>query len=435
MAFSSASPASLLGLPTEILLEILQNMDLASIFRLSVVNHEFQGFFKFYKASILLPVLAHEFSPFDELLQVHSASADDIAAFGGRYVPRKIIFKRFPGDNGLVLAPPSTPLPAASQTPDASFNQTFRAKKQTVSVAPAARPVVLTERDFKSILAQCQLVRKWEERFPQMRWYQEPENCRSLRPNERFRFRRALYRWWLYGIYFHGEMRRPRIGLPEPLVDDIRTSQMRRHSTSELLELMDLVETMKDVVLHYICPRLDPNHLTCIDEEPLIEHAGRGQSLVTSWNDQSPWGRIVKTYAKLGPAELLHYFENIYSYPRHRLLAEMHLNHPSLTLDQESIQIAIRCALDERNWLERCPSLAEDSAGGILDFDDERDEERITFGGDASADGLLPAGTTFVRSFSQYSPRGDDGGYLEERPRQSSSTYRYRTSVGWGAGM
>lgn len=95
-----------------------------------------------------------------------------------------------------------------------------------------------------------------------MRWFNQPEDCRFLRPHESFRFRRALYRWWLYGVYFHGEFPRPRVGHPEPHVDDIRTSQMRHHSTAELLELMDFLETIKDVILHYICPRLDPSQNT-----------------------------------------------------------------------------------------------------------------------------------------------------------------------------
>jgi hypothetical protein len=134
--------------------------------------------------------------------------------------------------------------------------------------------------------------------------------------------------------------------------------------------------------------------------------------------DQSRWSRIVKTYAKLGPRDLMYYFENIYSYPRKRLLHDVRLRHPNLTFDQESIQVAVRCALDERQWLAKVPSLAEDGVGGVVDFDDERDEERVLYGGDGSPDGSLPGGLKFVRSFSHWSPRGDDGSNLEEHLRQ-----------------
>jgi len=199
---------------------------------------------------------------------------------------------------------------------------------------------------------------------------------------------------------------------------------MRYYSTSELLELMDLVETMKDVVLHYICPRLDPGQqqqqVDHDHSEPavLIGSVDRGQTLLESWKDQSSWSRIVKTYAKLGPKELMFYFENIYSYPRKRLISSVKHSHPNLTFDQESIQIAIRCALDERHWLDDGlgprPSLAEDSKGGILDFDDERDEERVRFGMDASENGGVPVDHRRIVALSRYNPRGDDGSFLED---------------------
>lgn len=151
--------------------------------------------------------------------------------------------------------------------------------------------------------------------------------------------------------------------------------------------------------------------------------------MATGWNDQSVWGRIVKTYAKLGPQELLYYFDNIYSYPRNRLINKIRLEHPSFTLDQESIQVAIRCALDERRWLDNAPSLAEDCGGGIVDFDDERDGERAGLKDDASPDGSLPPGSTFVQTLSRYSPRGDDGSYLESHRRLTGFESRFAAST------
>jgi hypothetical protein len=244
------------GLPMEILLDIYRYLDISSLYDLSLVSRFFYELLAHKKASILLPVLVREFSPLDELLQVYTASADDLSStHGGTYSARRVLFKRFIGDSGLVLACGSS----GSDQPQAGFTEVGTGHRPRVATVSDGRTVVLTEEDLGPILKHCQLVRKWEDLFPSMRWFYEPESCRSLRPHEKERFRRAFYRWWLYGIYFHGDLPRPRLGLPEPLVDDIRTSQMRRHSTSELLELMDLVEAMKDVILHYICPRLDPN--------------------------------------------------------------------------------------------------------------------------------------------------------------------------------
>lgn len=415
----------LMALPIEILLDIYHYLDLDSVFEFAAAHRTFYDLFVERKATILLPVLSREFSPFDELLQVFTASADDLESTGGLYKARRVIFKRYFGDNGTVLAPRPENFPMGVGESANSFTQVVKTQKPSVHPMSATSTVILTEHDLGPLLKYCRIVRGWEERFPQMRWFHESENCRLLRSHEMERFRRAFYRWWLYGFYFHGDLPRPSIGLPEPFANDVRVSQLRRYSTSELLELMDLVETMKDVVLHYLCPRLTPGQLSDSCDFPLVETIDRPQSLLTGWTDQSQWGRIVKTYAKLGPKELMHLFENIYSYPRNRLIIEARLHQPNLAFDQESIQVSIRCALDERRWMDKMPSLAEDGVGGIVDFDDERDTERLTFGGDGSPDGSLPLGTKFVRSFSHYSPRGDDGSYLEELHRQSWTGERF----------
>ncbi|KAI5457269.1 hypothetical protein BGZ63DRAFT_74660 [Mariannaea sp. PMI_226] len=418
MAQTATTP-HLTGLPVEILLDIHQHLDLDSVFSFVASHRAFYNLFRERKATILLPILAREFSPFDELLQVYTASAEDLDATGGQYTPRRVIFKRFFADSGTVLAPQHGGFHSARVNASADSIDAITAQKSSMHPITVSKTVILTEDDLGPLLKCCRIVRRWEERLPQMRWFYEPENCRLLRAHEARRFRGAFYRWWLYGFYFHGDLPRPRVGLPEPFVDDVRISQMRRHSTTELVELMDLVETMKDVVLHYLCPRLDPSQSSDTFDSPLIDTVDRPQSLLSGWADQSRWGRIVKTYAKLGPKELMHLFDNIYSYPRNRLIVEARLHQPNLTLDQESIQVSIRCALDERGWMEKMPSLPEDSAGGIIDFDDERDEERLAFSEDGSPDGSLPLGAKFVRSFSHYSPRGDDGSFLEDLHRQS----------------
>ena len=439
----SAIPATLSGLPAEILVEIFQLLDLPAVFKLSLANRGFQYFFERRRADILLPVLRRDFSPFNELVRVYVASDTDIAVSGGVYAPRRIIFKRYPQDDGIVMSDSR-----AAYGPGGQYMTDNKTAHPTYS---RQGTIVLTDQDLDGLLKQCRLVTQWEELFPQMRWFHQPEDCRLLRKHEQVRFRRALYRWWLYGIYFHGEFPRPRVGHPEPHVEDVRISQMRYHSTGQLLELMDFLETIKDVILHYICPRLDPNqeYEVCTRSEnalippasntaqmcelfPLVEDRGRSVSLSSSWNDQSHWGRIVKTYAKLGPEDLLYYFNNIYSYPSKRLITDVRVRHPNFTFDQESIQVAIRCALDERNWLERSPTLAEHSGGGIIDFDDDRDRTRQALEGDASVDGRLPQGSRFVQSHSRYSPRGDDGSYLEEHVRRSVFETRFGGSLAMG---
>lgn len=143
------------------------------------------------------------------------------------------------------------------------------------------------------------------------------------------------------------------------------------------------------------------------------------------WNDQSRLGRIIRTYTKLSPKELVHYFETIYSYPKKRLIADIRFRHPRFVDDQESIQAAIRSALQERHWLSRFP-VPTDVAGGIIDFGDERDQEAKSLGSDGSWDGSLPKPATLVRVYTMYNPRGDDGSGNDawSYPLQSSLTNR-----------
>ncbi|KAG5948687.1 hypothetical protein E4U53_006180 [Claviceps sorghi] len=405
--------ACLSGLPVELFLETYQHLDLQAIFRLSMANTEFFQFFQRHKIDILLPVLRRDFSPFEDFLQAYTASAGDVVD-GGQYQPRRIVLKRYDGDAGLVLSRESQATAPLDSDGQGGFLLVSKIPRKARISPISAATVFLTVRDISGLLRQCRLVREWEELFPQMRWFHQPEDCRLLRPHEQLRFRRALYRWWMYSVHFHGESPRPRLVHPEPGVDDIRTSQMRYYSTTELMDLMDLLETIRDVILQYICPRLDPARQRYLAHATLPESIGRGYSMFTSWNDQSHWGRIVRTYLKLGPEELLYYFNNIYSYTRKRLTTEIQLGHPSFTFDQESIQTAVRSALDERNWRDQRARLAEHGAGGILDFDDERDGDRIRLQNDASPDGGLPDGSKFRPPISRHSPRGEDGAFLDD---------------------
>lgn len=257
MTLGAKSLKGLAACPVEILLDISSHLDIDSIFNFSLACKILNGVFNKNKIMILLEVLSKEFSPFDELLQVYTAVAEDIK---GRtyYQPRMVVFKRFPGDTGYTIGPQPGHIHHG-----ADYSAASRPGISTVRKAAGVASsgvAVLAEDDLRPILRMCRLVRQWEQLFPQMRWFHHPEDCRALNEQELPRLRRAFYRWWLYGTYFHGEWTRPQAGHPMPFVLDVRTSQMRRHSTAELMELLDLHETMKDVILHYICPRLDPTY-------------------------------------------------------------------------------------------------------------------------------------------------------------------------------
>lgn len=241
------------GLPVEMLLDVYQHLDVEDSYRLSQTNTLFYGLFQKNKAQILLPALKREFSPFDELLRVYTASDEDLRGSGGVHQQRRVIYRRYPGDAaGIVLC-----------RGDASAGD----QTKSVFTAPAVpgaslpvfppRTVALTERDLGGLLQYCNVVRKWEGIYPQLHWLFEPEDCRSLNDVEREKLRRAIYRWWLHARYFHGDGPRPRRGEPEPFVEDLRTKSMRPHSTCELMELKALMVAVKNLIRHYIFPNLE----------------------------------------------------------------------------------------------------------------------------------------------------------------------------------
>ncbi|OHE96156.1 F-box domain-containing protein [Colletotrichum orchidophilum] len=378
------------GLPLEIIFDIYHQLDVRSIFSLAQVNTLFHGLLKRNKAAILLPVLQREFSPLPELLQVFTASDQDMLQYGDTFQPRRVVFRRFPGDmTGVTLSRGGIPHNAGALNGDQPARATL----------PSPRSVTLVERDLKSLLKYCLVTRHWEELFPQLHWFATPEDCRQLDEPEKFKLRRALYRWWLYAFYFHGELLRPRSSQPEPFVNDIRTSHMRLHSTRELIEMRDLFLSMKNLVRYYIYPNLEQN-LEPVDESSPLE-----TMIETSIRE-----RIVDTYAKLDPRDLMFYFDNLFNYPRKRLVTDVNLKHPAFSQDQESLVAAVQSAADERPWLYDIVDLT--SIGGIVTSDEGLDEH---LGRDGSHDGSIPPPGAFRRPRGIWAPPGDDGRALAER--------------------
>ncbi|KAF4413432.1 hypothetical protein CGGC5_v010040 [Colletotrichum fructicola Nara gc5] len=348
------------GLPLEIIFDIYQQLDVRSIFSLAKVNTLFHGLLKKNRAVILLPVLQREFSPFDELLQVYTASDQDLGQYGDTFQPRRVVFRRFPGDvSGVTLSQGGIRSDSAPSPEQVLFTRILtNGKSLSATTLPAPRSVAVNDRDFDSLLKYCLVVRRWEELFPQLHWFSNPEDCRQLKDTEKFRFRRALYRWWLYAFYFHGELPRPRGGHPEAFVNDVRISQMRLYPSTELMELKDLFTSVKQLVRHYVYPNLEQNL------EPIQDMSSLDRMIENTIRE-----RIVDTYAKLDPRDLMFYFENLFNYPRKRLVTDVNLRHPNFSRDQESLEAAVQAVVDERPWLYEVDDLS--TVGGIVDVNKE----------------------------------------------------------------
>lgn len=231
-----------------------------SIFNLAQANRSFNAIIKSNRVGILLPILQRDFSPLDELLQVFTASENDFYTTSYTYQPRRIVFLRPGGKTAIVLAKGGFSPPTPTGEESSGFTQILKAGKPGHSHNELPiQTVILDTSDLDSLFKYCLVVRQWEEVFPHLRWIKEPAYCRFLEPHEQHRFRRALYRWWLYAFYFHGDLPRPHGAQPVAFADDVRICQMRMYATSELVEMLDLLAVVFHLVQHYICPTLEQN--------------------------------------------------------------------------------------------------------------------------------------------------------------------------------
>lgn len=252
------APAQLDNLPIEVRLDICHHLDIESVFNLAQANRSFNEIIQSNKIGIVLPILQREFSPFDELLQVFTTSDEDLFTLNYTYQPRRVVFMR-PGVKALtVLARGGFSPPVSAEEGSNGFAQVHKTGRPGHNEGHL-QTVILDQSDLGPLLKFCLVVRQWEELFPHLRWIKEPAYCRFLEPHEQHRFRRALYRWWLYAFYFHGDLPRPQSWQPAAFVDDIRLCQMRMYATSELLEMLDLLAAVFHLVQHYICPTLEQN--------------------------------------------------------------------------------------------------------------------------------------------------------------------------------
>ncbi|THC94582.1 hypothetical protein EYZ11_005942 [Aspergillus tanneri] len=97
------------------------------------------------------------------------------------------------------------------------------------------------------------LSQKWETIYPVKKWKADYENRRSLTDDERFRLRRAVYRFWLYHRAFHNRLHDRFVRNLRHVVAE-RAQLLHNWSTMDLAEIEDLRMIIRDVVQNHICP-------------------------------------------------------------------------------------------------------------------------------------------------------------------------------------
>lgn len=115
------------------------------------------------------------------------------------------------------------------------------------------RSVAISDALIRSIVNAGHVARKWEDIYPFKKWRLDFENRRTLTNHERLLLRQAIYRLWLFTRAFHTpDTPRLRRGTMQAKLE--RAALLHNFTTSELAEMLDVHNILRDVVSRNICP-------------------------------------------------------------------------------------------------------------------------------------------------------------------------------------
>lgn len=115
------------------------------------------------------------------------------------------------------------------------------------------RSVPLSFPLLEQVVDVGRVAKRWEDIYPFKKWKDVYEERRLLTITERRRFRRALYRLWLYTSAYHTPAY-SRYTRNSPLVIRDRAQLLHNWSNDELAEIEDVRRILRDVLRHNICP-------------------------------------------------------------------------------------------------------------------------------------------------------------------------------------
>lgn len=115
------------------------------------------------------------------------------------------------------------------------------------------RDVPVSDALIKQMLKIGKIAQKYEEIYPFKKWKADFASRRLLTPIERYNFRRALYRLWLFDRAFHNSSHvRFARSLPETMRE--RAALLHNFSTAELAEMLDVHQILREIVANNVCP-------------------------------------------------------------------------------------------------------------------------------------------------------------------------------------
>ncbi|PPJ51066.1 hypothetical protein CBER1_07788 [Cercospora berteroae] len=115
------------------------------------------------------------------------------------------------------------------------------------------RDVPISDAFLRQIVKAGRIAQRYEEIYTFKKWKTDYANRRLLSNSERYKLRRAIYRLWLYDKAFHNAAHvRTCRTLPGTVFN--RTALLHNWTNTELAEMMDVHNILKDMVANNICP-------------------------------------------------------------------------------------------------------------------------------------------------------------------------------------
>lgn len=260
---------------------------------------------------------------------------------------------------------------------------------------------------IKQLAKVGNIANEWLNAYPALRWRSNTDSRRLLRPHEVLRFRRALYRFWLYGKAFHSINYLAR-NEPPPMatVTDDRLKFLRRFNYSELAELCDLNGVFYEMLYNDICPSnamIKSRYIQAAPGQEILIFGNYETFRVYENNDhptladfsimdlpkslaKEAWGSrdvqisIVHDCLKLNPDELLHFRELEGKFARKHYLNQLN---PLFQNNASTFRHAVEAVFAERDIIFEGSLFAD---GGILDYSNKDDSDGEDSDGEDSDD-------------------------------------------------
>ncbi|KAI0121432.1 hypothetical protein F4776DRAFT_672470 [Hypoxylon sp. NC0597] len=370
------------AMPNEVLLRIMENMTPGALLNLRLSNPMFDALFRRNRAITIvralrtlpeLPLLLYLYTSDEEELQPACLLRPRVIDYVGQPTPVNLMsvddsYQLFPG----ITAPKH----------------------------------VLEFHDVEKLWKRAKVIDWWVDLYAAIRWRDNPQDRRSLRPGEADRVRKAVAHWWLYAHYHHG-FTYWRRSFHQPKrweSSDTRLMLIRYMPTNEIRELADLWCRVRDTVSRDLCS--SPERVCrCTNPD--------GVDLIPWGAEEGRHRKIVRTYMKLDPEQLQYYLSRYAYWRKAPTIKAISGCSRDFSRDTETLSTSLNKVLEERMAVHGDVNWSTLPRFGILDEDRADEQANAEWMNDAWPGGQVPLTVDEISGLppdtSSLACKGDDG--------------------------